>query len=136
MDSTKDVIQVNHRSAIIKVGIFWFYNHNLIAKSVDVSLLSEDSMGMYDSPFQHISEWEQNRIFLPRFKELSASEYQEQPRGRVVYSKSNNRATVFMDRTLFNDANKKALKEFFDLTDCKVTWKADPHYQTFSSLGL
>jgi len=47
--------------------------------------LAPDEIGMVDSPFQHIKEWENKHIYLPHFKELIASEYQELPRGRVVY---------------------------------------------------
>lgn len=119
---------------VIRVGIFWFYQDQLIAKSADVAELQVDSVGLIDSPFQHITEWETYQLYLPKFQELSASEYQEYPRGRVVFSETKNRATVYMDRSLFCDAYKQQLKTHFELTNCRITWKADPHYRVFGSL--
>lgn len=92
-------------------------------------------MGLIDSPFQHITEWEQGQVYLPQFRDLSGSEYQECPRGRVVYSKAQNKTIVYMDKSLFSKSNKDEIKAHFGLTECRVAWKADPHYRVFTSLG-
>lgn len=90
-------------------------------------------MGLIDSPFQHVTEWEQRQVYMPHFPELNSSEYQEVPRGRVVYSATKQRAIVYMDRSIFNDAYKQKIKTHFDLLNCKVSWKADPHYRIFGN---
>ena len=92
-------------------------------------------MGLFDSPVQHVTEWEQRHVYLPRFRELIGSEYQEFPRGRVVYSKALNKAIVYMDKSLFSKSNKDKIKANFRLTECRIAWKADPHYRVFTSLG-
>jgi hypothetical protein len=86
---------------------------------------------MIDSPFQHITEWESKNIYLPKFKELIASEYQELPRGRVIYSTKTKKMTVYMDRTLFSLENKKKLINHFNITSDNVLWKKDSHYKTY-----
>jgi hypothetical protein len=87
---------------------------------------------MVDSPFQHITEWESKHIYLPSFKELIASEYQELPRGRVVCSTLSNKITIYMDSSLFANEYKEQLKSYFNLTDCKIIWKKDSHYEVYS----
>jgi hypothetical protein len=87
---------------------------------------------MVDSPFQHITEWEDKQIYSPNFKELIGSEYQELPRGRVVYSPLINRMTIYMDSSLFDNAYKAQLKSYFNLVNCKITWKKDSHYKVYS----
>ncbi len=87
---------------------------------------------MVDSPFEHITEWEKHCIYLPDFKELTSSEYQEYPRGRIVYSTVTQKAMIYMDSSLFVKKYKRLLINYFDLADCSVTWKKDSHYQVFS----
>jgi hypothetical protein len=120
------------KELIIYIGIFWFYNSALIAKKIAVKELTPDDIGMVDSPFEHINEWESRRIYLPDFKELASTEYQEFPRGRVVYSNVTRKATIYMDSSLFVKKYKRLLINYFDLADCSVTWKKDSHYQVFS----
>jgi len=86
---------------------------------------------MVDSPFQHITEWESKNIYLPKFKELIASEYQELPRGRVIYSTKTKKMTVYMDRTLFSLENKKKLINHFNITSDNVLLKKGNHYKTY-----
>ena len=92
-------------------------------------------MGLIDSPFQHITEWESHQLYLPEYKELRTSEYQEYPRGRVVFSQQSRRAIIYMDKSLFSAENKQKIKAYFEITDCRVLWKADPHYRVFSDTG-
>jgi hypothetical protein len=111
------------KELIIYIGIFWFYNSALIAKKIAVKELTPDDIGMVDSPFEHINEWESR---------LASTEYQEFPRGRVVYSNVTRKATIYMDSSLFVKKYKRLLINHFDLADCSVTWKKDSHYQVFS----
>lgn len=120
------------RELIIYVGIFWFYENALIARKIAVNELTPDDIGMVDSPFEHITEWESRHIYLPGFKELVSTEYQEYPRGRVVYSNVTKKTTIYMDSSLFVKKYKTLLIDYFDLADCPVVWKKDSHYQVFS----
>jgi hypothetical protein len=87
---------------------------------------------MVDSPFEHINEWESRHIYLPDFKELASTEYQEFPRGRVVYSAVTQKATIYMDSSLFVKKHKTVITNYFGLINCAVVWKRDSHYQVFS----
>jgi hypothetical protein len=120
------------KELIIYIGIFWFYNNALIARKIGVNELTPDDIGMFDSPFQHITEWEERCIYLPDFKELTSTEYQTFPRGRIVYSNVTKKITIYMDSSLFVKNCKTLLINYFDLADCPVVWKKDSHYQVFS----
>lgn len=120
----------------IKVGIFWFYQSNLIARSIVASSLVSDSLGYIDSPFQHVTEWEQRQLYLPFFPELIGSEYQEYPRGRVVYSVQKKQVIVYLDKSLFKAKVKADIAAYFEFTECQVLWKVDPHYHVYTSLGF
>jgi hypothetical protein len=87
---------------------------------------------MVDSPFQHITEWESRCIYLPDFKELASTEYQELPRGRIVYSTATKMATIYMDSSLFREKYKEQLVRYFHLAECPIIWKKDSHYKVFS----
>jgi hypothetical protein len=87
---------------------------------------------MVDSPFEHITEWESRHIYLPNFKELASTEYQELPRGRIVYSNVTQKMTIYMDSSLFVKKCKTLLIDYFDLADCPIVWKKDSHYKVFS----
>jgi hypothetical protein len=86
---------------------------------------------MVDSPFQHITEWESRCIYLPDFNELASTEYQEFPRGRVVYSNVTKMATIYMDSSLFSEQYKESIVRYFNLGDCPIMWKKDSHYKVF-----
>ena len=120
------------RGLIINVGIFWFYKNKLIAKKIDIKELETDEIGIVDSPFQHITEWESKNIYLPSYKELIASEYQEFPRGRVVYATLSKTFICYMDNSLFTASHKQQLIKFFGLLDCNIVWKKDAHYKIYS----
>ncbi|PCH93821.1 MAG: hypothetical protein COB83_13080 [Gammaproteobacteria bacterium] len=106
----------------------------MIAKKVSIDEITPDDIGMIDSPFQHITEWESKNIYLPKYKELIASEYQELPRGRVVYCDLTKKVTVYMDSSLFSLVNKKKVINYFDITNSnvEVIWKKDSHYKTYN----
>ncbi len=103
----------------------------MIAKKVAIDALNPDDIGMVDSPFQHITEWESKNIYLPKFKELIASEYQELPRGRVIYSNVTKKVTIYMDSSLFSLENKKEVINYFNIASSNVVWKKDSHYKIF-----
>lgn len=126
-------ISINHKvkEFVIYIGIFWFYKNELIARKIAVNELKPDEIGMVDSPFEHITEWEVRSIYLPDFKELVSTEYQQLPRGRVIYSNQTKKATVYMDGSLFTEKYKAQLINYFKLTTCPVIWRKDSHYKVF-----
>ena len=115
----------------MNVGIFWFYQDQIIANKIATKLVQPDDLGLIDSAFQHITEWEDKHIYLPRFKALVGSEYQVFARGRVIYSQKAGKYRIFMDNSLFNEPCKSAVLAFFGLQAKLVIWYKDPHYRVY-----
>lgn len=115
-----------------KIGIFWIYKNQIIGKARQLGEGQENIPGMIDSPDSHIDLWENDSSFIVPFPELKGSEYQEVPRGRVIYSTKSNKAVVYMDKLLHSKGTKQIVSDFFQLKDVDVVWKTDPHYTTES----
>lgn len=113
------------------IGIFWYYQNEIICKKLLLSESTKDSLGINDSPFQHIQEWEVKHIFLPKYPELIESEYQEFPRGRVVYLSKKNLFVIYADKRCLNKKIKQQLIDSFNLLSSNTIFKTDPHYKTF-----
>ncbi|MFS1424377.1 hypothetical protein [Shewanella sp. 10N.286.48.B5] len=113
------------------IGIFWFYQGTLICKKLLISESKEDTLGIHDSPFQHIQEWESKNIYLASHPELLGTEYQELPRGRVVYSSRKKAFTVYGDKACLTKKAKIIIINNFKLPTENTLFKSDPHYQIF-----
>ncbi|MBU2872133.1 hypothetical protein [Colwellia sp. E2M01] len=114
------------------VGIFWYVNDTLIFKTKQINKLQQDELGLIDSTFTHIEEWETNHIYLKFAQRLQGTEYQIYPRGRVIYNSLKNQFYIYLDKTIFNKPITEKIINAFELRKHKVKWFQDPHYQTFS----
>ena|SRR6056297_401410 len=113
-----------------KIGIFWIYKQKVIGHASPVSEGEESYPGLLDSPKNHSYVWDEDRTLLTDFPELRGLEYYSIPRGRVIWNKNDQHVIVYMDSTLFNVESKELITSYFNLEDCKVMWKTDPHYTT------
>jgi hypothetical protein len=120
----------NREGKMPHVGIFWVYKGKVLGKAIDAAEGEERVPGLVDSPDSHVTYWENNADFLNPFPELRGSDYETIPRGRVLYSKSERMAIVYMDKTLFNKKAKGLLMTFFGLEQMSVSWRTDEHYTT------
>ena len=57
-------------------------------------------------------------------------EYEEIPRGRVIYNSQRNKTTVYLDAKRFKKSIAKQIAVFFELNFDDVIWQRDPHYKT------
>jgi hypothetical protein len=112
------------------IGIFWVYKKTVIGKAVDVSEGEEYVQGIVDSPDNHTDFWDNDKEYRELFPELRFSEYMAVPRGRVLYSRKDGQAIVYMDKVLFTDSGKRLIVDFFQLGNDTVLWRSDPHYTT------
>ena len=112
-----------------KIGIFWIYKGEALGKSVHFSAGGENYPGLVDSPDNHVDVWDEPN-FLSAHPELKLREYQDVPRGRVLWDMNNRKAIVYMDSTLHTADNKAKLRNFFVLENCEVQWGTDSHYTT------
>ena len=111
-----------------KIGIFWFSENKVIGKARDLREGVETN-GSVDSPDEHFRLWEQESSFRP-LRQMGV-EYQEIPRGRVVWREDTNAPVVYMDKRLLasRDAKQK-VAAFFELPEKYIQWQSDPHYTT------
>ena len=85
--------------------------------------------GWIDSPDQHVKLWD----ILPMLGSLRqvGKEYQDVPRGRVIWNQKANTPVIYMDKKLLrSETTKKKVAVFFELDASTVQWKSDPHYTT------
>lgn len=113
-----------------KIGIFWFYKKQVLGKTCDFSKGQENVPGIIDSPYAHVDLWDSNLRYTIPFRELQDVEYYEIPRGRVVYVKTKNKVIVYLDRVILSKEGKRAVSDFFQLSDVSTEWVTDEHYTT------
>ena len=111
----------------MKIGIFWYFKNQVIGIANEFYQSDQDSLGLIDSKYTHVEYWE---ILKSKHAELSAFEYEEIPRGRVIYHAKNEKVLVYMDAKLFKKQIAIQIVEFFELDFEAVVWKKDPHYKT------
>jgi len=112
------------------VGIFWLYRGEILARicSVDDGL---DDEQFVNSPFDHVNTWpaiqQRERTRLP---ELSALEYQEVPRGRILYDKRRSAFLCYLDRATDSPATRAVITAAFALAGQQMSIRYDDHYTT------
>ena len=111
----------------MKIGIFWCYQNQIVGIAHDFKLSEQDSLGLIDSAYVHVNYWEE---LQNQQVELRHIEYEEIPRGRVIYNSLSNKTIVYMDAKLFKKSIAQKITVFFELYFDDVIWKKDPHYQS------
>lgn len=109
-----------------KIGVFWLHNGVVFGKSNDVNSGFEGVPGLVDSQDNHSDVWETDAI--PQA--LAGLEYQDIPRGRVLFMPKQDKHLVYADKTLMNPEGKVLIAAFFDFTVESAIWKRDLHYTT------
>jgi hypothetical protein len=117
------------------VGIFWRVEDVLV---IDRSTLDDaepygDCITHAGGHYERWEEWSA----LSRAQRASAgypdriaySEYDQWPRGRIVYETPARRFVLYADRRLQQPAIIAALKAAFGLEDAEVIVKSDSHYR-------
>lgn len=115
---------------MLKIGIFWIYQGAIFGKEVPISDAEKGFSGILDSPDTHIKQWKSIIEGTNGFPELKYFEYEEVPRGRVVYDAINDRPIVYMDAVLHRKLERSLIREFFGLGRNKAVWMIDEHYVT------
>ena len=110
-----------------KIGIFWYYENQVIGIAHPIDLSDQDSLGLIDSHYTHVVYWENLKHEI---KALNYLEYEEIPRGRMIYDAKNDKTTVYMDAKLFKKSIVNKIAAFFEIDLADVVWKKDPHYKT------
>ena len=108
------------------IGIFWIYKFNIYAKSINKAQIQSIN-GFVDSDFAHYLEWD--KISLKN-KELYLYEYEDIPRGRVVYNINESQFIVYCNENILKDTtSKKLIIKEFQLVNKNFVFKEDEHYK-------
>ena len=111
----------------MKIGIFWYFQNQVIGVAHHFNPSDQDSLGLIDSAYTHVEYWETLKQSFPNLQEF---EYEDIPRGRVIYNVKKQKTYVYMDAKLFKTMIAKQVAEFFELDFDSVIWMKDPHYKT------
>jgi hypothetical protein len=119
-----------------RLGIFWLLpaDGEIVLLTHDVTPDEAEEYGdCLTSPLSHYRAWEAVRRgkkviapLTPATKRLiSTHEYEEWPRGRVLYERPAQRFVVYADRQIF--AHAALVNAYFGLPE-GTPWRTDPHY--------
>ncbi len=85
---------------------------------------------MVDSPYDHVDVWETDTDYRRNFPELVQAEYQQIPRGRVLYQTGKGVPVVYLDSTLNTPPVRELIARFFEFPVEQASWQRDAHYTT------
>lgn len=109
-----------------QVGIFWWRDGQLLASSCAVEQ-GEAAGEWVNGRRDHVTFWP---VLQRQFPNLRSIEYEDVPRGRVIYCRSSKVFKVYMDAKLFTRPIKRVIRVRFGLAAAKVRFGKDPHYTT------
>lgn len=114
------------------VGVFWGYADQVFGKARPVDEGQEGVKGLVDSPDDHVTVWEGPEGYRRMFPQLHGQDYQDIPRGRVLFQRGTQRPLVYLDRSLNQTVWRERIARFFDFEANQATWRSDLHYTTDS----
>jgi hypothetical protein len=120
MTTTKTASQFHHPL----LGIFWFLNGKLL-KAETVLEEGIENLEAISAKGDHINVWP---ILQRQNAGVRNLEYEEVPRGRIVFMKKPKKFRVYMDKTLHTPAIKKLILAEFRLPKTRTQFFTDPHY--------
>lgn len=116
------------------IGIFWFYKGRVLGKAHPLAEGEQGFAGAVDSYLTHVNLWPKLTAARQQFPELKLYEYEEIPRGRVVFkpatAKQAEQFVVCLDEVLLMAKNKQLISSFFKLENKTARWIIDDHYTT------
>lgn len=119
-----------------KIGIYWIRDGRVVGLSCLPDEADVGVPGLLDSPFTHVDAW-------PLVKTTNRLpphlEYDELPRGRVLYQRGREKWLVYGDGALLGcssrqrltpagSAVRQTIADFFGFDPGAAIWRHDPHY--------
>ena len=121
--------------AVPAVGIFWLIDHTLL---VDRSTLKEaevygERLTHAGGHYERWNSWQKLGAKWLRARgipdDIILTEYDEWPRGRIVYEIGPQRFIIYADRRILTTPALDHLVLAFHLSECRVLTSPDPHYR-------
>ena len=110
----------------MKIGIFWYWNNQVIGIAHSFNITKADSIGLIDSPYTHVEYWV---TLQEKYSELQNYEYEQIPRGRVIFDTNKEKSIIYLDKTLLYKSKINRVYDFFNLNPEQSVLKKDSHYQ-------
>ena len=107
-----------------KVALFFYYDGKVLQASTPVRE-AEETAGWKNHDVSHSDYWDIYKIINRKFKDI---EYEEIPRGRVVYNVHKDQFTLFIDQCLNKPDILSQLMGAFSLPSAKTEVGFDEHY--------
>ncbi|MEA2029599.1 MAG: hypothetical protein U9N49_11575 [Campylobacterota bacterium] len=108
------------------LGIFWLYQNQIYCKLIAMESI-EPINGFIDSDFAHYQVWDE---MVGQHKDFYLYEYEDIPRGRVVYDIDNAQYIVYANQDIIDSKKANGLiMDAFDIKTKKVIFKYDEHYR-------
>jgi hypothetical protein len=133
-DSDRFMAHIKARQKAIKqavaagvgeVGIFWLFRGEVLSDSIPWTL-GEEYGDFVNGHSDHCKFWRSLRRHNPALVDY---EYDQVPRGRVVYSKKDDKFFVYGSEDFVRDEEEKTLVvSEFHLPLGKMVFRADEHY--------
>ena len=119
-------------------GIFWLAQTTdgearLLASGcpLDQAELYGDCLTYGPGHYETWAEWRRDRTVDPALRALVRSyEYEDWPRGRIVFDRSRDLFIIYADRKLMTTATIARLKTQFLLPTERIEVQSDSHYQS------
>jgi len=108
------------------LGIFWFFKGKLLKAETpwEEGIEGPEAINAKDD---HVNVWPTMQRQNPALRNL---EYEEVPRGRVVFLKKPRKFCVYMDKQLHTPAIKRMILAQFHLPKSSTQFLSDLHYTT------
>jgi hypothetical protein len=108
-----------------EVGIWWYWNGKILAYREPWTAVVDDG-GFLCTEVEHIKHW---RFIQDVYPELKSYKYDDFPRGRVWYRKSDNRFSITCSEEFSKDrVGLKAVRDNFDLNNRRFQIVVDKQY--------
>jgi len=108
-----------------KIGVFWIVNDKVDGFKEPVEN-GEDYGNTVQPSHDHFTYWDK---FVLRYPKLKLMEYDEIPRGRVIYDKKKKRFVILSSKKVLNNGELiESICKFYGL-DKNIELKWDEHYE-------
>lgn len=124
-----------------KIGIFWLIMENGVPRFL-TDMVSVDEGEQYGDSVTwsgHYDFWEKIRTQkkTPLVSRVPLwSEYEEWPRGRVIFNKKHNHFVVYADKKILTETGKQELTSIFSLPGNQTIFKQDGHYVSVRQITI
>lgn len=124
MGKLKKTLKTPDNEAVPKVALFFYHDGKVLQASTPV-IDAEDVGGWKNHDMSHADYWDIYQIINRKFRDI---EYEEIPRGRVVYNVPKDQFTLFVDLCLNKPDILAQLMGTFSLPSAKTEIGFDEHY--------